>query len=185
MQKIRFAKRVFRDWTNKARRIDAPDAASGLPKSRLLTHFRVMLRSIECAAAAAVMRTMSVRAASATRTNHPLISRTVCGNRRNLSANAKNACPGGLVLFARNRKRNAHLQLDNGSSQMSNVHAFNAPNIVAACAKKRKAHCSFLVNNHKGIIQIVCATIVTESVAASATRKKATRTFLMRYGIWM
>jgi hypothetical protein len=125
-------------------------------------------------------------AASAKRTNHPQTSQRESGRRSYPSVNAKNACSGGLVVFARNRRQNANLQLENGSSRMRNVHAFNARSIVAPCAKKkRRANCGFLVNNPRGMLQTVCAAIVTGSVAAAASRKTATRTFLMRYGIWM
>jgi hypothetical protein len=43
----------------------------------------------------------------------------------------------------------------------------------------------FSSNNPQRMLQNAYATIVTGSVAAGATKKKATRTFLMRYGIWM
>jgi phosphatidylserine decarboxylase len=128
---------------------------------------------------------MSERAASAKRTNHPLTSQRQTGRKGFPCENAKNVCSGGFVVFARNRKQNANLQLENGSSQMRNVHAFNARSIVAACATKRKVNCGFLVNNPQGMLQTAYDTIVTGSVAAVATRKQATRNFLMRYGIWM
>jgi hypothetical protein len=79
---------------------------------------------------------------------------------------------GGFAVFARNREQNAHLQLENGSSQMRNVHAFNARSIVAACAKKTRANGDFLVNNPQRMLQTTCATIVTGSVAADATKTK-------------
>jgi hypothetical protein len=132
---------VSRNCRDKAPPIDAPDAASGLPKNRLLPHIRVIERRRECAAAA--LQTMSERAASATTRNHPQTSQTQCGNRRNLIANAKNACSGGVVVYARSHKQNANLQLENGSSQMGNVHAFNARSIVAACAKQKNGKLRF------------------------------------------
>jgi hypothetical protein len=52
---------------------------------------------------------MSDRATFATRTNHPQTSQRECGRISYPSVNAKNACSGGLVVFARSRKWNAHL----------------------------------------------------------------------------
>jgi hypothetical protein len=144
--------------------------ASGLPKSCLLPHIRVVKRSRECAVAA--LQTMSERAASAKRTNHPRTSQRQTGRKGSPCENAKNVCSGGFAVFARNREQNAHLQLENGSSQMRNVHAFNARSIVAACAKKTRANGDFLVNNPQRMLQTTCATIVTGSVAADATKTK-------------
>jgi hypothetical protein len=180
MQKIRFANSVFRDWRNKARRVDAPDAASGLPKSRLLTDMCVRLKGNECAAA--VLRTMPGRAASATRTNHPLITQMVCGNHGNLIVNAKNACLGGLVVFARgaNGMQICSWRMDQArrATYMHSMHQASLQHVQ----KKRKAKYSFLVNNHKEMLQILCAKIVTESVAASAKKEKGYKDF--SHSVW-